>query len=232
MEEQNKETEVLFNVFPIIQEKFGGTMTDFRFACLLPNCSIDVRRCLLNPDFNEAFLLYAPEPQEIIGKQFKNGDTMPFYPDIAINDHHVLHFGMHMAREEGHLITRVFDYVQVNDLLDDYFELVAIIAKGAVKLGYKKVKRDMFSETEIVLPDSGLKFRLNPGTYEFDEHEFLIKKINKDLDEHPRAKEMFITIRTLFFLAEGDDTRFVVEHLSIGELLAEQIYLPINYVEN
>jgi len=187
---------------------------------------------MLKKEDNEALLLYASDRKDIIGKEYKNGDVISFSKDVAVSDHHVIHFGMHMVRSEGHVTTRAFDYAKENELLEDYFKLIAIVAKSAVKLGYKKIKKDMFVDVDIYFPDSDTPIRLNPSVYDFDEQEFLLRKINKELHRHPRAKEMYITIKKLFLLTEDDESSFIGEHLRIGELLSEYTFLPIHYEEN
>src|SRR5690606_24077217 len=135
-------------------------------------------------------LLYVVDLQEIIGKQLRSGDILLFYKDISIHEHDTVHFCIHMPRDKNHITTRAFEYAQANGLLEDYFALIAIIAKGAVKLGYKKGKKEMFTHTEIILEDRQESLRLNPSIYEFHEGAFLQRKLNKELNMHPHIKAL------------------------------------------
>lgn len=224
----------LFDIYPISQQKHAFTAPDFRFRCLLPNPSYDAKMCMLNADYNEAFLLYNPDNQEVVGNQYKDGKVLSHYPDIQIHDIWLIHFALTFKRVEGHIITTTFDYAFENGLLDGYFELVCMLAKCEVKFGYKQIKKDIFNDGQIVLPIAEEKnaLHLPAHIYEINREEFLRKKINEDLSKHPHAHEVLTTLQSLFFVKPDLEGEFLRECLAVGRSLIEHAPLQATYQEN
>ena len=165
-EEKLRQASTLFEVFPISLQKHAFTRNDFRFGCLLPNVSLEGRRCLLDTNQNECLLLYDPENKLVVGKQYKDGGRIWFYEDISFNTESVIHFSLKIQRIEGNIIATIFDYVQENDMLEEFFQIINIIARCALKLGYKEEKKAIFETVKITWEGEPNTWKLNTNIYD------------------------------------------------------------------
>lgn len=229
IKQKRMRTDIIFNVFPILQFKYGSIRPDYRFACLLPYSSADTNRCLLQ-NSTEALLLYSPELDKVLGYELKNGLRVSFSSQHPVDQYSVVHFHFSVLRVEDHITTRVFDYIYDKKLLKGFFRIVSIISKAGLKVAYKQSKKELFAQAAI---DSGDEiFLLNPHIYEFDEGEFALKKINEVLLADKLGLRVFGIISNLFLSKEGEEGAFASHLLRIGKALKDHVTLDLRYQEN
>lgn len=223
-------TTALFDVYPIVRRRAFSTTYEYRFGCLLPKSSFDVRLSMLHPE--EALLIYSHDAEETIGQQFKDGSVEEFYEQGSTDAPNVGHYGFGIKKLPDHIMSDVFGYMQREDRLEELFALVNIIAKGGLEVVLNRIKKEMHKSYELNIEKVETPILFNHRIYEVDEELLAGKKIMQALNNNEIAFRAFHHLQDLFFHTIEQERTFVNTCLECGLNMELHVALPIDYASN
>lgn len=206
-------------------------MEDYRFLVTHLDTPRTTLFSLMQP--HEALLLYANSLNKVIGRQLIGGETEPFFSDIPLGSYNVMPLGLIIEERPDGPLQKTHNYAIQQNKEQEYFKIVSIIAKCALKLQYKQLKKAIFSNAELQFDtDDEPVWYINPHMYEIDNLRFLNHKFVCELRKDEKITAFFREIRNIFLTDEFTTRYFFEEVLKVGEFLSHVTSLQIVYQDN